>query len=98
MPIRHLIRLVRRRVRLAILRLRTRWRRATRFLWRFTGWVWVAAGSLVGFEALELILTGLLAAPEFVPIVLFVLAAAWFFRAGIRRLWVAARDRYASKR
>ncbi|HXR43395.1 MAG TPA: hypothetical protein VN759_01225 [Pseudolysinimonas sp.] len=87
-----------RRLRLAFFRLRARCRRRTRSLWRFTGWVWVAAGSLVGFEALELILTGLLAAPEFVPLVLIVLAAAWFFRAGLGRLWTAVRERYASKR
>ena len=86
------------RLRRTLFRLRRAARRFTGRLWQFSGWIWVAAGSLVGFEALELVLTGLLAAPEFVPVVLVVLAAAWFCRAGIRRLWAVARERYASKR
>ncbi|GAB3807018.1 hypothetical protein GCM10028798_30790 [Humibacter antri] len=68
----------------------------------FSGWVWVAAGSLVGFEVLELLLGGLIAVPEALPIVLLALAIVWYFRRGIRRLVArivdGARTRRASVR
>jgi hypothetical protein len=53
----------------------------------FSGWVWVAAGSLVGFEMLEILLGGLIAVPEVLPVVLIALAFAWYFRRGIGRMW-----------
>ncbi|HVX06573.1 hypothetical protein [Humibacter sp.] len=53
----------------------------------FSGWVWVAAGSLVGFEMLEILVGGLIAVPEVLPVVLIALAFAWYFRRGIRRMW-----------
>jgi hypothetical protein len=85
-----------RNVRLALLLLRRRLRRSTLLLWRFSTWVWLAAGALVGFEVLELVLTGLLAAPEFVPLLLLVLALIWLFRRGIRR--TALRLRLVARR
>ncbi len=82
--------------RLALLLLRRRLRRSTLLLWRFSTWVWLAAGALVGFEVLELVLTGLLAAPELVPLLLLVLALIWLFRRGIRR--AALRLRLVARR
>lgn len=75
-----------RRLRLAILLARRLAYRTHLHLALFSGWVWVAAGSLVGFEALELLLGGLFAVPEALPIVLLTLALVWYFRRGIRRL------------
>lgn len=85
-----------RNARLALLLLRRRLRRSTLLLWRFSTWVWLAAGALVGFEVLELVLTGLLAAPELVPLLLLVLALIWLFRRGIRR--AALRLRLVARR
>lgn len=75
-----------RRARLVLLVARRQVHRTHLRLALFSGWVWVAAGSLVGFEALELLLGGLLAVPEALPIVLLALALVWYFRRGIRRL------------
>ncbi|KQO65145.1 hypothetical protein [Curtobacterium sp. Leaf261] len=41
-------------------------------------------GSLVGFEAFEMILGVSLAAPELIPLVILGLAVAWFLRERIR--------------
>ncbi|MBX3098938.1 MAG: hypothetical protein KF761_05105 [Salinibacterium sp.] len=45
-----------------------------------TGWGWVAAASLVGFEGLEVLLGSMVAAPEFVPVVIVILAVAALIR------------------
>jgi len=72
-------------LRLTRARLRRRLSRLTWPLWRFTTWIWVAASALVGFEMLEVILGGMLLAPELVLPVLLVLAIAWQLRDGIGR-------------
>jgi hypothetical protein len=64
----------------------------------FSGWVWVAAGSLVGFELLEILLGGLIAVPEVLPVVLIALAFAWYFRRGIRLIWRRASARWRRRR
>lgn len=46
----------------------------------FSGWIWLAAGSLVGFEVLDLVLASLGFAPEMVPMVLLALALVWWLR------------------
>ncbi|MHA7987139.1 hypothetical protein ACX9R5_15170 [Rathayibacter sp. CAU 1779] len=84
-----------RRARLALLLIARGVRRARLRLALFSGWVWVAAASLVGFEVLEILLGTFLAAPEALPIVLLVLAAVWYFRRTLLRLWhrLSARGR-----
>jgi len=49
-----------------------------------TGWTWVAAGSLVGFELLDLLFGSFLYAPELLPLVILALALAWYFRERVR--------------
>jgi len=61
----------------------------------FSGWTWVAAGSLVGFEMLDIVLGGLLLAPELLPVAILLLAGIWYFRRGLRRLWTRLRARMA---
>lgn len=39
-----------------------------------SGWSWVAAATLIGFEGIEVLMVGMLAAPEFVPGVILTLA------------------------
>jgi hypothetical protein len=51
----------------------------------FGGWTWVAALSFVGIESFEIIVGTATLAPELVPIVILVLAAAYFFRERFRR-------------
>ncbi len=68
-------------------------RRSVARLVLFSGWTWVAAGSFVGFEMLEIIFGAFILAPELLPIVLIVLASAWYFRARLRRSWTYARAR-----
>lgn len=49
-------------------------RRLTDRLKLLSGWSWVAAASLIGFEGIEVHMVGMLAAPEFVPVVILTLA------------------------
>ncbi len=49
-------------------------RRLTDRLKLLSGWSWVAAASLIGFEGVEVLILGMLAAPEFVPAVILALA------------------------
>jgi len=87
-----------RRARLASLVTRRGLHRLRTRLLLFSGWIWVAAGSLVGFEMLEILLGGLIAVPEALPIVLLALAFAWYFRRGILRLWRRMSHRNARRR
>lgn len=75
--------------RAALLRRRTRrlCRRVESRLALFGGWTWVAAGSLIGFEMLDLVFGTFLLAPELVPLVIVALALAWYFREWLRRAW-----------
>ncbi|PZE77831.1 hypothetical protein [Curtobacterium sp. MCBD17_019] len=59
--------------------------RAARHLMLFSGWVWFAAASLVGFEMFDMIFGTFLLAPELLPVVLIGLAFAWYFREALRR-------------
>jgi hypothetical protein len=47
---------------------------------------------------LEILLGGLIAVPEALPIVLLALAFAWYFRRGILRLWRRMSHRNARRR
>ncbi|GAA4156039.1 hypothetical protein GCM10022286_05880 [Gryllotalpicola daejeonensis] len=67
--------------------------RIHRRLTLFSGWTWIAAGSLIGFEALELVFGTFVLVPELLPLVILCLALAWYFRRHIRRLWSHARAR-----
>lgn len=66
-------------------RLRRRARRIARRLILLGGWTWLAAGSLVGFEVLEMLFGTLALAPEFIPLLVVALAVAWYFRDRLRR-------------
>lgn len=59
----------------------------------FSGWTWVAAGSLVGFEMLDVIFGTFALAPELLPLVILCLALAWLFRRRLRRAWARLRAR-----
>jgi hypothetical protein len=89
-PVPRWFRLMRARVR----RIRSR---SARLLMVSSGWVWVAAASLVGFEMFEVVVGTFLLAPELLPVVLIGLASAWYFRAALRRTtrWVRVRLRLA---
>jgi hypothetical protein len=84
---------VRRRVRLVRARVRRVHSRAARLLVVSSGWVWVAAASLVGFEMFEVIVGTFLLAPELLPVALVGLALAWYFRTTLRRTAVSIRVR-----
>jgi hypothetical protein len=51
----------------------------------FGGWVWFAAGSLIGFEAFEIVFGAFALAPELLPAVILGLALTWYFRSQFRR-------------
>ncbi|QDZ16538.1 hypothetical protein [Humibacter ginsenosidimutans] len=51
----------------------------------FGGWIWVAAASLIGFEALEILLGAFITAPELLPLALLALAAIWLLRRTLTR-------------
>ncbi len=57
----------------------------------FGGWVWFAAGSLVGFEAFDIIFGTFALAPELLPLVILGLALTWYFRGKFRRFSKRAR-------
>ncbi|MCL2794255.1 MAG: hypothetical protein FWD85_02990 [Microbacteriaceae bacterium] len=59
----------------------------------FTGWAWIAAGSLVGFEMLDIIFGTAVLVPELLPLVILTLALAWFCRQRVRRGWSRLRAR-----
>jgi len=86
LPIRRPRSRARRRIALARSRVRRRVRRLTRRLLVLGGWTWLAAGSLVGFEVLEMLFGTLALAPEFIPLLVIGLAGAWFLRDRLRRL------------
>jgi hypothetical protein len=67
--------------------------RITRRLILFSGWTWVAAGSLIGFEALDVVFGAFALAPELLPLVILCLALAWLFRRRLRRAWSRMRAR-----
>ena len=52
-----------------------------------SGWVWLAAASLVGFEVFDMMFSAFLVAPELFPLVIVVLALVWYFREWFRETW-----------
>ena len=68
-------------------------RRSSRRLVLLSGWVWIAAISLVGVEMFDVVFGTFLLAPELLPVVLIGLACAWYFRAALRRAERALRVR-----
>ncbi|CAN5339519.1 hypothetical protein BH11ACT4_BH11ACT4_24330 [soil metagenome] len=71
-----------------IAELRNAFRRLIVRLSVLNGWAWVAAASIVGFEGLEVLLVSMVAAPEFVPLLIVALALA----AVIRNRWLRRSD------
>jgi len=57
----------------------------------FGGWVWFAAGSLIGFEAFDIVFGTFALAPELLPVVILGLALTWYFRRQVRRVSTRAR-------
>ncbi|RAX16993.1 hypothetical protein DC347_10260 [Pseudarthrobacter sp. AG30] len=57
----------------------------------FGGWVWFAAGSLIGFEAFEILFGTFALAPELLPLVILGLALTWGVRRQLRRASVRVR-------
>jgi len=55
------------------------------------GWAWLAAGSLIGFEAFEIIFGAVALAPELLPFIILSLALTWWLRRHAR--WIRARAR-----
>jgi hypothetical protein len=68
-------------------------RRTHQSLTLFSGWTWIAAGSLIGFEMLDLVFGTFVLAPELVPLVILCLALVWYFRRRLRRAWSRLRAR-----
>ncbi len=52
-------------------------------LWRLHAGIWVAAGSLVGFEMLDVALAGAALVPEVAPLLLLSLAILWWARSRV---------------
>lgn len=69
---------------------RRAFRRAAIRIILFGGWVWFAAGSLIGFEAFDIVFGMFALAPELLPFVIFGLALTWYFRRHVRRVWTRA--------
>lgn len=57
----------------------------------FGGWVGFAAGSLIGFEAFDIVFGTFALAPELLPLVILGLALTWYFRGQFRRFSTRAR-------
>lgn len=57
----------------------------------FGGWVWFAAGSLIGFEAFDIVFGTFVLAPELLPLVILGLAVTWYLRGQVRRVSTRAR-------
>ncbi len=89
-----------RRARLVRARLRRVRRRIEARLVLFSGWVWVAAVSLVGIEVFEVVFGTFVLAPELLPVALVVMALASLFRERLRhaRRRVVVRVRAARAR
>jgi hypothetical protein len=64
----------------------------------FSGWTWIAAGSLIGFEAFDLVFGAVALAPELLPLLLIALALTWLFRERLRRTWARLRARRRLRR
>ncbi|WP_218775182.1 hypothetical protein, partial [Leifsonia sp. NCR5] len=60
------------------------WRRLHTRATLFSGWTWVAAASLIGFETLDIVFGAFILAPELLPLVLVGLALVWVFRERLR--------------
>jgi hypothetical protein len=45
-----------------------------------SGWTWVAAGSVIGFEAFDILFMSFALAPEFLPLAIIALALYWLMR------------------
>lgn len=71
------MRLVRYHVRRAIVRTSEA---LLRFMVGIDSWIYLAAAGLVGFEGLEVLFGSFLFAPEFVPLILLLLALIWAVR------------------
>lgn len=82
-----------RHARLTRLRVGRLGRRLTTQLMLFGGWTWVAAISLVGFEAFEILFLSFALAPEFLPLAIIFLAITWFLRERLREVWSQFRIR-----
>lgn len=80
-----------------VLARRTSRRAATRAT-LFGGWVWFAAGSLIGFEAFEIVVGTFALAPELLPLAILGLALTWYFRGHVRRVTSRARARRRLRR
>ena len=57
----------------------------------FGGWVWLAAGSAIGFEAFDILFGTFAVAPELLPFAVLGIALVWYFRGRLRRLLARAR-------
>jgi hypothetical protein len=74
------------------------WRRLHTRATLFSGWTWVAAASLIGFETLDIVFGAMILAPELLPLVIVCLALAWLFRERMRRAMVRLRARWRLNR
>ncbi len=72
--------------RRAGLRVRRLIRTLHRRLVLLSGWTWVAAGSLIGFEAFDILFLSFALAPELIPLAVLALALYWFARERVRAL------------
>lgn len=86
-----------RRFRFQLIRARRAYRKVNNRLMLLSGWTWVAAGSLVGFEMLDILFGALILAPEFLPLVIIMLALIWVFREKLRELTQLTRDRIGAR-
>lgn len=70
------------------------WRRLHARATLFSGWTWVAAASLIGFETLDIVFGAMILAPELLPLVIVGLALTWLFRERLRRAIIRLRARW----
>ncbi|MFE6736723.1 hypothetical protein [Microbacterium sp. NPDC057650] len=76
-----------RRVRLVLLRQRSRWRhRMLLSMVRTSTWIYFAAAGVIGFGGLEVMFGAFLIAPELLPFALAALALVWVLRRERRRV------------
>lgn len=87
-----------RRVGLLWRRARRAFRHAAMRVTLFGGWVWFAAGSLIGFEAFDILFGTFAFAPELLPLVIVGLALIWYCRGRVRRASTRARARTRLRR
>lgn len=87
-----------RRNRLRLIRIRRIGRTWVMRLTLLSGWAWVAAASLVGFEMFDIIFGAFILAPELLPLVIIALACIWFFRDRVQQLVIRARTRFRGAR